>query len=168
MLKHRSIVAALIAFSFAQAHAAASQLSFEAPPGWQLRADAARERYYWLAPARNPQRRCSIRLGAEAVQAPEDSQSAKSVRFREVFSGPGEPIIQRSVLRSKHGARILKANVRWNLFERSPTGFGSFHSVVYSFRGSDGRVYTLEGYPPVRDGNFFDAAMDEIARSIRP
>src|SRR4051794_32302642 len=103
MRKPRAIIIALVSQLSFSALAAPLQFSFAAPPGWQLHEDSVKEHYYWLAPASDARRRCSIRLGAEGVQTIEDSQSEKSVRFRDVFSGPSQPVIRRSRLRSRSG-----------------------------------------------------------------
>jgi len=167
MLKPLAVIIAVFSQLSLSALAAPLQFSFGAPAGWQLREDSAKERYYWLAPVGNARRRCSVRLGAEGVQTPEDSQSTKSVRFRDAFSGPSPPVIRRSKLRSHSGELILKADVRSTpvTYPQLPPGF--FRSIVYSFRGRDGRVYTFECYPPPREGAFFDQALDDLVRSIR-
>ena len=167
MLTRVAIFTALALQFPLSAFGAPLQFSFDAPPGWTLREDSAKERYYWLAPVGDLPHRCSLRLGAEGVQTLEDSQSEKSVRFREAFSGPSPPVIRRSKLRSRSGERILKADVRSTPVTHPQLPPAFFRYVVYSFRGRDGRVYTLECYPPPRDGAFFDHALDDLARSIR-
>ena len=147
--------------------AAPLQFSFGAPSGWTLWEDSAREHYYWLAPAADPRRRCSIRLGAEGVERLEDSQSEKSVRFREILAGPSAPVIRRSKLRSQSGELISKADVRSTPVTHPQLPPRFFRYVVYSFRGRDGRIYTFECYPATRDVAFFDRALDDLARSIR-
>ena len=167
MLKTCFAIIALVWQLSPTAFAAPLQFSFAAPSGWQLSEDSVREGYYWLAPVGGVRRRCSVRIGAESVQTLEDSQSEKSVRFREAFSGPSPPVIRRSKLRSRSGQLILKADVRSTPVTHPQLPPAFFRYVVYSFRGRDGRVYTFECYPPPRDGAFFDRALDDLARSIR-
>ena len=167
MVKPHAVIVALVCQLPLAALAGSLQFSFDAPTGWQIREDSVRKHYYWLARVGNTQRRCSVQLEAEGVPTVEDSQSEKSVRFREFFSGPVQPVIHRSRLRSHSGELILKADVRWAPVTHPQVPAGFFRSVIYSFRGRDGRVYTFKCYPPTRERAFFDRALDDMVRSIR-
>ena len=167
MLKRRAVIVALVCQLPLAALAAPLQFSFAAPTGWQIREDSVREYYYWLARVGDTQRRCSLRVEAEGVQTVEESQTQKSIRFREFLSGPVQPVIHRSKLHSKSGELILKADVLWAPVTHPQVPAGFFRSVIYSFCGRDRRIYTFRCYPPTREGAFFDRALDDLARTIR-
>jgi hypothetical protein len=142
------------------------QFSFAAPAGWHLDGDARMKHSYWLTSLRESQRRCLISVQSEGVRTLEETQSAKSIRFREILDSPTNPIIRRAKFRSGTGVLILKADVRYTPRTHPQVAVGVFHHIVYSFRGPDGRIYTFQCSTRTRDGQFFDRALDDLAKSI--
>ena len=141
------------------------QISFAPPVGWRLDRDVRMKNCYWLTSLRESGRRCLVSLQSEGVRTLEDSQSGKSVRFRELLAGPNEPTILRAKLRSRTGVLILKADVRYTPRTHPQISLGVFRHIVYSFRGPDRRIYTFQCSTPTRD-TFFDRALDDLAKSI--
>ena len=142
------------------------QFSFSAPAGWRLDADKRIGKHcYRLTYLRETGRRCLISVQSEGVRTLEDTQSAKSIRFREFLDSPIKPIIRKAKLRSKTGVPILKADVIY-VPRTEPQGIlGPFHHITYSFRGPDARIYTFQCSLP-RDDELSARALDEFAESL--
>ena len=142
--------------------------SFAAPKGWRLRPVTQRDHLYLDDPKHayilepmgrsNPQ--CPIVLRKESVLTPATAQSLKAVGMRSGVVDAREDEVRRSELRSFSGIRIWKAD-----FSTSRSLL-PIHTILYSFRGSDGRVYTLSCWvPPGRDKEF-EKLLEELATSI--
>ena len=143
--------------------------SFAAPKGWRLRPVTQRDRLYLDDPEHayvleplgrsNPQ--CPIVLRKETASTPAAAQSLQAVRMRSGVIDAREDEVRRSELRSLSGIRIWKAD-----FSTSRSVI-PIHTILYSFRGSDGRIYTLSCWIPRGRDNDFEKPLEELARSIR-
>jgi hypothetical protein len=108
-------------------------------------------------------------LGAEKAATLREAQNAMLARFRSTLPGPTEPAIQRKLLRSRTGVQILKADVRFDFYSQPGLrrGRSPIRCVYYSFESAkDNRIYSFECWPHMRYGSYFDAVLDELARSI--
>jgi hypothetical protein len=125
---------------------------------------------YWLRRSAAKQPRCSLGLGAEDATSLVQAQTAILSRLRSMLAGPTEPKIRRTTIRSRSGVPILRADIIFDFYSQPQYRRGAVYpvrGVYYSFRSSrDGRVYTLECWPDLRYGAYFDRALDDLARSI--
>src|SRR5688500_18659758 len=123
--------------------------SFVAPQGWRLRPVTQRDRLYLddpehayvLEPLGRSNPRCPIVLRKESAPTPAAAQSLQAVRMRSGVIDAREDEVRRTELRSFSGIRIWKADF-------STSRSLPIHTILYSFRGSDGRVYTLSCWVP--------------------
>jgi hypothetical protein len=175
MVKPRVIIIALVSQLSVSAVAAPLQFSFAAPPGWQL--DAARgadatylldpQHTYVMHPVRRPQPRCRVELRAESASTPAAAQSLKAMRTRSGVLDAREDEIHRSELVAESGIRIAKADYSTSYSYSARKTPLPIHSVLYSFRGPDGRVYTVHCSPSPGSRDEFGSVWDALARSIR-
>ena len=153
---------------------ALGRFSLAAPTGWQL--DAARgadatysldpQHTYIMHPVRRPQPRCRVELRAESASTPAAAQSLKAIRMRSGVLDAREDEVHRSQLVAESGIRIAKADYSTSYSYSARQTPLPIHSVLYSFRGPDGRVYTLHCSPSPRSRDEFAGAWDALARSI--
>src|SRR5437763_3135012 len=124
--------------------------SFAAPKGWRLRPVTERDHLYLDDPARahilepvgrsSPQ--CPLVVRKETASSPAAAQTLRAVRMRSGVLDAREDEIRRTELRSVSGLRIWKAD-----FTTSRSVL-PIHTILYSFRAADGRVYTLSCWVP--------------------
>ena len=147
------------------------QFSFAPPTGWRLEAGVSSTKAtYWFRRETQKEPRCSVGVGAEEATTLANAQDFNLSRLRSTLTGPSEPKIHRSTLRSNSGVRILKAEVLFDGYSQPQYRRGAvfpLRCIYYSFQTpKDGRIYSLECWPEVRYGTYFDSALDDLARSI--
>ena len=145
---------------------ALGRFSFAAPKGWLLEPRTDREYTYWLKPAGRSKPRCAISLRVESAGTPLDAQSLQTVRLRSGLGDAREDEIRRSELRSAKGLRISKADLRFGYSFPALRTALLMRMILYSFRGPDGRVYTLSCSPEGGHGPEFEKPLDDLARRI--
>ena len=142
--------------------------SFAAPKGWRLRPVTERDHLYLddpahahiLEPVRRSNPQCPIVLHKETASSPAAAQTLRAVRMRSGVLDARENEIRRSELRSLSGLPIRKAD-----FSTSRSVL-PIHTILYSFRAADGRVYTLSCWVPRGHEEDFERVLEELARSI--
>ena len=173
MLK-RILLAAIAIVTLVTVPAVAStgpQFSFAPPAGWRLDPGPGEtKKTYWLRTTTRKDPRCSLGLGAEQVSSLAAAQDASLSRLRATLTGPSAPRIVRSTLRSRSGVKILKADVRFDGYSQPQYRRGAvfpLRCIYYSFQvHGDTRIYSLECWPEVRYGSYFDGALDDLSRTI--
>lgn len=141
------------------------QFSFAAPLGWRLEKQGRPpiEYTYWLRRV-GREGRCTVQLRAENSKSLADGQAVNLARLHSGFPHFKALATRAVEIRSPGNMRILKTDLR---FVSDVTSGAPSRMVFYVFRSpSDGRIYRLECWPPLRYGDFFDGALDDLAKSI--
>lgn len=154
--------------------AEAGGFSFQAPKGWRLKlAYVGRTLSYDLTNATNQRLSCRINVtgSLKGGSLAAFQQDAANKASRMVGVPPAAPVIQRSAMRTTSGLLLTRAEVRYSWFlqpglRRGPVT--QHRAFFYSFQAQRGRIYSLNCFPgTIPDaGDFFDAALDDLARSI--
>lgn len=157
--------------------AAEGGFSFEAPPGWRLvkgRSPRPTRHSYFLQPATTDRLSCGVGVGGEdrgrSIEAYQQSVADSTSRLGRTVP-PAPPKILRSELQTRSGLRLTKAEVRYTWFRQPGLRRGpitEYRCFLYTFRDSRGRIRSLNCFLPTygQAGTFFDAALDDLARSI--
>jgi hypothetical protein len=147
-----------------------TQFSFSAPAGWRLRPEGGRYAYT-LRQVASAEPSCSVGVGRELTGlSARTVQDATIKKFDSTLAGPQRPVIRRSILRSRSGVPILRADVVYSSYAGPGRGRGDvwrLRQVIYTFRRDDaGYVYNLVCHPAPHSDSFFDRALDAMARTI--